>query len=220
MYNRICQEFNFDKVQDLVSAQKLASIIGDKGITTLTSFRKGFPRKVLICGGGEHLADEISSLTLEGFVVAADSATTVLMESGIDVDMIATDFDGAVEDQFEMNLRGTTVFVHAHGDNQQAIDKYVRKLRGPLIGTCQCPPPPGLVNFGGFTDGDRAACICAELGAKEILLAGFDFERPSNKAGKSKDVKKRKLRWAKTILDSLVEQGVRVRPAPDSSELL
>jgi hypothetical protein len=67
-----------------------------------------------------------------------------------------------------------------------------------------------LCNFGGFTDGDRAACICAELGAKEILLAGFDFDSPSSKAGKSKDVKKRKLRWAKAILEILAENGVRI----------
>jgi len=64
--------------------------------------------------------------------------------------------------------------------------------------------------MGGFTDGDRAACIFSGLGARKITLVGFDFERPSLKASRPSDVKRRKLAWAKRILESLVEQGVRV----------
>ena len=156
------------------------------------------------------MADELSSMSIDRYVVVADAATSIVADAGIDIDMIVTDLDGIVEDQISLNYDGAVAFIHAHGDNQAALDRYVRRFAGPIVGTCQCSPPAGIFNFGGFTDGDRAACICAELGVKEMLLAGFNFDSPSSKAGKSKDVKKRKLRWAKTILDVLAESGVRV----------
>ncbi len=219
LYNRICDEFGFDKQADIDAANKLASILAGSGASPLARLRDGFPKRVLVCGGGENLADEISSLRIDVFVVAADSAASVLVDSGLDAQMVVTDLDGVVEDQIDMNRRGATVFVHAHGDNKDAIEEYARRFPGPLVGTCQCAPPPGLVNFGGFTDGDRAACICSELGAREVLLAGFDFERPSEKAGRSKDVKRRKLAWAKIILDSLSRRGIRIGPALESADL-
>ncbi|MGQ9587316.1 MAG: 6-hydroxymethylpterin diphosphokinase MptE-like protein [Thermoplasmata archaeon] len=216
LYSRICDEFGFSQQEDLESARRLARIIGDRGLGDLERVRMGFPERVTVCGGGPNLADELSALTIEGYVVAADSATTVLVDSGIVPDMIVTDLDGIVEDQVDMNLRGATVFVHAHGDNWSAIEHHMGKFAGPIVGTCQCPPPPGIFNFGGFTDGDRAACISAELGAKRVLLAGFDFVNPSEKNGKSKAVKKRKLEWARAILDELSKEGVRVMSALDA----
>ena len=215
VYGQICEDFEFDPAKDLESAEKLASMLGGRGLVALEGVRKGFPERVLVCGGGRRLADELSSLAFDGFVVAADSATSVLSESGISVDMIVTDLDGLVEDQIKLNSEGSTVFVHAHGDNQGAVSRYVGRFEGAVVGTCQCRPPVGLVNYGGFTDGDRAACISAELGAKTILLAGFDFENPSEKPGKSMEVKRRKLRWARTILESLERDGVRVLPATE-----
>jgi hypothetical protein len=185
-------------------------MLGNRGLETLPSVRKTIPRSVLVCGGGDNLADELSSMSIDRYVVVADAATTIVSEAGIGIDMIVTDLDGIVEDQIGLNSDGTVTFIHAHGDNQLALESYAGRFVGPVVGTCQCPPPTGMFNLGGFTDGDRAACICAELGAKEILLTGFNFDSPSSKAGKSKDVKRRKLRWAKTILDILAESGVRV----------
>lgn len=213
MYSRICDDFGFDKTRNIESAQWLASQIGGSGARALEQTRRGFPESVLVCGGGPGLADELSSLTIKGYMIAADSAATVLIEADVPMDMIVTDLDGIVEDQIEANGRGTVVFVHAHGDNMKALARYTGKFTGPLVGTCQCPPPPGIFNFGGFTDGDRAACIAAELGAKRICLAGFDFERPSGKEGKSREVKLRKLRWAKVVLDVLAQEGAQILPA-------
>jgi len=185
-------------------------MLGNRGIETLLSVRKTVPPSVLVCGGGDTLADELSSMNIDRYVIVADAATSVVAEAGINIDMIVTDLDGIVEDQIGLNSDGTVTFIHAHGDNQSALDRYVGQFVGPVVGTCQCPPPTGMYNFGGFTDGDRAVCICAELGAKEILLAGFNFDSPSSKAGKSMDVKKRKLRWAKAILEVIAESGVRI----------
>jgi hypothetical protein len=218
IYERICIDFGYDPAKDLESANKLASFLGSRGLVALEDVRGRFPATVLVCGGAPRLADELSSMTVTEFVVAADGATTVLAESGVKVDAIVTDLDGIVEDQISMNAEGVPVFIHAHGDNQQALSRYLDLFPKDVIGTCQCAPPEGLVNYGGFTDGDRAACISAALGARTVMLAGFDFDRPSEKLGKSMDVKRRKLQWAKEILDELSREGVRILPALEKTD--
>jgi 2-amino-4-hydroxy-6-hydroxymethyldihydropteridine diphosphokinase len=193
----------------------LSRILGDRSDSSLQSVRRRVSEIVLVCGGGKSLADELSSVAITWPVVAADSATTVILESGITPDIIVTDLDGVVEDQIECNSRGIPVLVHAHGDNRKSIARYAPVFEGPIVGTCQCSAPPHIFNFGGFTDGDRAACICSELGSKKILLAGFDFENPTQKPGKSSDIKKRKLAWAKRILGALGEDGIEVIPVTE-----
>jgi len=210
LYKRICQDFGFDPSEDLKSALSLSGLLANRSSKSLANVRKDFPDSVLVCGGSERLSDEISSIDIRWFVVAADSATTVLLESGLRPDMIVTDLDGVIEDQIEVNGQGVPVFLHAHGDNQKAIERHAKSFGGPVVGTCQCEPPDHVFNFGGFTDGDRAACISAELGAKTVNLVGFDFDNPSEKPGKSRDIKKRKLTWAKEILDELAKEGVEV----------
>lgn len=218
LYDGICKDFGFSKQKDIASARLLASIVGDRSNVSLEALRSSFPKKVLLCGGSKGLADELSSIIYDGFVVAADGATTTLIESGFDVNAIVTDLDGIVEDQLAQNANGAVVFLHAHGDNQPAVKRYAGRFTGPLVGTCQCKPPPQLVNFGGFTDGDRAACICSEMGTTDILLAGFDLEHPSEKTGKDLEVKRRKLTWARRILDELKSEGVRISYASEPSK--
>lgn len=155
---------------------------------------------------GREIDDEVT----KGFVVAADGATSTLLSRGILPDVIVTDLDGDVDDQVKANKEGSVVFVHAHGDNMDAIRKHVLRFDGMTVCTCQCPPTEGVYNFGGFTDGDRAACIVASLGVRSIRLVGFDFESPSAKRGRSRVVKARKLLWAKRIMTLLVEEGVRL----------
>jgi len=210
LYKRICQDFGFDPAEDLKSATSLSGLLASRSSKSLEHIRKDFPESVLVCGGSDRLSEEISSIDIRWFVVAADSATTVLLESGVRPDMIVTDLDGVVEDQMEVNGQGVPVFLHAHGDNQKAFARHAKLFGGPVVGTCQCDPPEHIFNFGGFTDGDRAACISAELGAKTVHLVGFDFENPSEKRGKNRDVKKRKLTWARQIIDELAKEGVNV----------
>ena len=215
IYRRICDDFGFDPAEDLKCAISLSCLLGAKSGKALEHIRKDFPETVLVCGGSDRLSEEISSLDIRWFVVAADSATTVLLESGVRPDMIVTDLDGVIEDQIEVSGQGVPVFLHAHGDNQKAIARYAKLFGGPVVGTCQCDPPEHIFNFGGFTDGDRAACISAELGARRIQLAGFDFKNPSEKRGKNKDIKKRKLAWAEKILDELAKEGISVTMASE-----
>jgi uncharacterized Rossmann fold enzyme len=213
VYSRILDEFGFSEADDIRSARLLSRILGDRDQGSLRQLRNRFPRAVTICGGSDSLGNEISLLEPGGFIVAADSAATVLADAGFGPDIIVTDLDGRVEDQLECSRRGSFVFVHAHGDNMPALERYAGRFLGPVVGTCQCEPVPGVVNFGGFTDGDRAACICAQLGATKILLCGFDFEKPGTKSGKQSGIKLRKLRWARHILQILQDGGIDVRMA-------
>ncbi len=213
-YDEICEEFGYDKRKDLESARLLAGLVAGRSKQALAEVSRGFPESVQICGGGPNLVEEVSSTKMEGYIVAADSATSTLLELDVVPDMIVSDLDGIVEDQIELNASGSVVFVHAHGDNRPAIRRHVPLFSGRLVGTCQCPPPPSLFNFGGFTDGDRAACICAALGASTIVLKGFDFDTPSEKAGARRDIKMRKLGWARKILDHLASEGVVIETKP------
>jgi uncharacterized Rossmann fold enzyme len=170
------------------------------------------PRSAVLCGCGESLRSELSGIVEGELLVAADGATSTLVSNDLLPDIIVTDLDGAVSDQVEANARGSVVFVHAHGDNREAVERHVPAFEGALIGTCQCAPVVGLFNFGGFTDGDRAACILSELGVSRIRLAGFDLDAPSTKPGRSPEVKARKLAWARRILTLLSQQGVTIEP--------
>ena len=104
--------------------------------------------------------------------------------------------------------RGVPLFVHAHGDNVPALRRVVPALRGPVQPTTQAQPREGLLNAGGFTDGDRACCLAVELGAASLALAGFDLDEPWPKPGRDPATKARKLAWARRIIDAL---GVPVR---------
>ncbi|MGQ0534622.1 MAG: hypothetical protein ACT4PT_00940, partial [Methanobacteriota archaeon] len=82
-----------------------------------------------------------------------------------------------------------------------ALRMRLHRFPGPVLGTCQVMPFGRLANFGGFTDGDRACFLAEEMGAKEVLLAGFDFENPGPSSNPI--VKKRKLYWAQRLLKEI-----------------
>ncbi|HIH01095.1 TPA: DUF115 domain-containing protein [Thermoplasmata archaeon] len=167
-----------------------------------------------VCGGSDDLEAQLDDEAREGYLFAADGATSTLIRAGLRPRVIVTDLDGDVDDQVRANVEGSVVFVHAHGDNMDAVREHVPRFRGDLVCTCQCPPVEGVVNFGGFTDGDRAACVASALGAHAVRLLGFDFEHPSEKPGRLPEVKAKKLAWAKHILSMLAEEGVRLENLP------
>jgi uncharacterized Rossmann fold enzyme len=67
-----------------------------------------------------------------------------------------------------------------------------------FIATTQAKPFNRVYNFGGFSDGDRCVFVAREFGASKIKLAGFDFEDPG-----VNQIKKKKLKWAKKLLEIL-----------------
>jgi uncharacterized Rossmann fold enzyme len=151
---------------------------------------------VVVCGNAPCLAAELDNKTIAGSaVLAADGAVSVLLKRDIVPEAVVTDLDGPFPEIRRANSLGSIVVVHAHGDNLDALMSYVPRLER-IVGTCQCRPPAGLFNFGGFTDGDRCVFAAKELGAAEISLLGFDFQDPSVTPRK-----KKKLGWAKKLID-------------------
>ncbi len=136
-------------------------------------------------------------------LVVADGAASRLLAMSIVPDVIVTDLDGDVEKQVQANERGALVVVHAHGDNIPTLNRWVPKFKGQILGSTQGIPLSNVFNFGGFTDGDRAAYLVSDLGAKHATLLGFDFKEPTPKPGSDSALKKRKLIWAKNLLEML-----------------
>jgi len=140
-------------------------------------------------------------------VVAADGATRTCLEAGVVPSVVVTDLDGPVSSEVEANGRGALVVVHAHGDNVRALEQWVPQFPGELVGSWAGPPRPALVNPGGFTDGDRAAYLAEEAGARRVLLWGFDLESVEETEPRAQELKRRKLRWAARALSELADQG-------------
>ena len=64
----------------------------------------------------------------------------------------------------------------------------------------------GAVNFGGFSDGDRAVCMLHAYGVEKrnIRLMGFNVENIGPWSGLTDSkIKKEKLRWMQKILEDL-----------------
>jgi len=198
LYEEILHDMGYDEKRDKKAAEMAAEI--KKSNVFPDDLKKIIYGKIItICGAGENLEKEIKNI--EGIIMAADEATSLLLSHHIYPHIITTDLDGNVEDIIHANERGSIVVIHTHGDNLEAVKNYLHLFNEKIMITTQTEPFDGVYNFGGFTDGDRAYCIARHFGAREIKLVGFDFEKPREKKGKNMDLKKKKLRWAKKIIE-------------------
>ncbi|MBP3790988.1 MAG: DUF115 domain-containing protein [Methanobrevibacter sp.] len=219
-YTEILEDFGFSRKNDEESAKLLDEILSTEGCLTLDDLSQivGFSDKFIVFGAGPSLNEHIEMLKkdydLKDYVlVAADGATTALIEQKVAPDIVATDLDGKLDDILLANIRGANIIVHAHGDN---IDKIatVTSFFNNVLGTTQAQPVGNLYNFGGFTDGDRALFLAVALGASEIILAGMDFgdmvtkySRPNieKDVEKADDFKKKKLMYAEKFTQWIVD---------------
>jgi len=201
LYLEILKDFNFSQYEDEVAARVLCSLLESRddnlSLEELSNLIEG--RDVLICGNAPRLAVDLvevrSKFDLEDVVViAADGATTVLLNAGIIPSIIVTDLDGTVSDIILANEKGSVVVVHAHGDNMGALKEYVPQLSN-ILGTTQSRPFGSIYNFGGFTDGDRCVFLAQHFKAESIKLIGFDYD-DSYVSFK----KKMKLKWARRLI--------------------
>jgi len=181
-YELILKTFGFDAKRDRDAANLLSEMIVGRTASLRELRRIISGKRVLVLGAGpsiEKNLKDISRIGLEKFtIITADGAATALMHFAKHLpNVIVTDLDGRMGDIVKANRRGSIAVVHAHGDNIDAIKKYVPRLTGKIVGTTQSRPRPNVYNFGGFTDGDRAAFIAEAFGAKTIVLAGMDLGR-------------------------------------------
>jgi len=146
--------------------------------------------------GLEATADRVADADR---VFAASTAADVVRAAGHDVDLLVTDLDKNPETARALTREDTPVAAHAHGDNVPLIEEWMPRFeRDHVLATTQAAPVDSVYNFGGFTDGDRAAFLADALGAAELRFVGWDFDDPDVSAAKA-----RKLRWAERLLHLL-----------------
>ena len=219
-YNEILDDFGFSREMDEKSAKLLDEILSEEGCLTLDDLSQivGFSQRYIVFGAGpslkEHVREVKRDYDLNEYVlVAADGATTALIEERIIPDIIATDLDGQLDDILLANIKGANIVIHAHGDNIDEIAEYTSFFNN-VLGTTQSQPIGNIYNFGGFTDGDRALFLAVALGAEEITLAGMDFgdivtkySRPNlpDVLARADDFKKKKLDYAEKFTDWIKE---------------
>ena len=214
-YNDLLEEFDFKREEDEKSAKLLNNLLEDYG--GLTPDDIPMQKEVIIFGAGPSIKNnirEVKNLNLSEYtLIAADGATTALLEEDIVPDIIITDLDGKMKDIRCANHEGAFLVVHAHGNNINKVREHVPNLHR-VLGTTQSTPLSNVYNFGGFTDGDRALFLAVELGAEYIILAGMDFgkivtkySRPdiSGSEGKADEIKELKLKYAKKLVEWVAE---------------
>lgn len=219
-YTEILEDFGFSRENDEKSAKLLDEILSTEGCLTLEQLKEfvSFSDKFIIFGAGPSLKEHVLFLKenydLKDYVlVAADGATTALIEQRIAPDIVVTDLDGNLDDILLANVRGANVAIHAHGDNIVKIAN-ITQFFTSVLGTTQAQPVGNLYNFGGFTDGDRALFLAVALDAREITLAGMDFgnivtrySRPNieTDTAEADEFKKKKLAYAERFTQWIID---------------
>jgi len=219
-YKRILDDFGFSEEMDEKSANLLSTILKRQGSIKLENVLDNIPtnknaiENFMVFGAGPSLKPNIKQIKEnldinDHILIAADGATTALLEEKIVPDIVATDLDGKLEDLLIANDLGSFFVIHAHGNNEDEIRKYTPKFKH-VLGTTQSKPIANLYNFGGFTDGDRAVFLAIALGAKKILLGGMDFgkfitiySRPdiNVEVAMADEIKEKKLKYAECLIE-------------------
>jgi len=217
-YKQIIADFAFNREDDERAAEYLSRTLkepraGLELVEERLLKRMLEGKTVYIFGEGPTLDDDVANYTFDGTIIAADGATTALLKNRIVPHIIVTDLDGKVSDQVKAAKEGSVVLIHAHGDNQKNLEKWVHRFIGKIAGTTQSRPDDILINYGGFTDGDRAIFLADHFKAKAIKLVAFDFmEVGDYKSEAAKKLKIRKLTWANLLIGILNNEEIEFIP--------
>jgi len=194
VYRAVLAAFGYDRAADEDARDRLADLLPGPGFDPDRLDIAG--ETVAVAGGADCLEAELPLAREANAVVAASDAATRLRDRGITVDCMVTDLDKTPGTARELTGEGTPVAVHAHGDNQTRLESVVPGLdANAVIPTTQARPVAGVHNFGGFTDGDRAAFLADALGAGRLVFPGWNTDDRSVDAEKQ-----RKLAWAERLL--------------------
>ncbi|MGC8562900.1 MAG: 6-hydroxymethylpterin diphosphokinase MptE-like protein [Thermoplasmata archaeon] len=184
LHRRIVASFRFNPYRDFLAGIELSDLIERDAWDSL-------PKEDVVSVIGPSNPSENPN----GYVIVADSA---LNHYSGRIDMIVSDLDGPIEKIIEQE--DSVKVIHAHGDNIKKLRTVVPRIRGTVLGTTQSIPVRRVRNIGGFTDGDRSVIMATLLGAKRIFIHGFDY---SNPVDEPRDMKVRKMQFAKGIIDNV-----------------
>ncbi len=203
LYTEIERDFGFPREKEYRARDMLSRIIG-KNFVSIAELRHLIDSKIYVVGNSSRMEKELDRIPENARIIAADNAAVRLYSHGITPTLVLTDLDGEIDEL----LRIPSIFgIHAHGDNMDKL--HYAEMFPRRFGTTQIEPLWNVYNFGGFTDGDRGVFLAAHFGA-EIHLIGFDFENPTPKTGKSMELKRKKLKWAKKLIKNLEKEGAKI----------
>ncbi len=212
-YRKITERLGYDPTEDRRAADTLSRLLTGRQTPLRELKRRVEGRPTLILGAGPSLEADLkriankTNLLEKCGIITADGATTALLKTTHrKPDIVVTDLDGRIEDIKAADKNGALIVIHAHGDNIPQLNRYVEGLTN-VLGTTQVEPTGGLHNFGGFTDGDRAAFLAEALGGGPLALVGMDLGEVTGRFSKvsvaSPEVKAVKLRFCKDLLEWL-----------------
>lgn len=211
-YERIRAEFGFSFDRERAASERLIELLPraalERAEQRIRARVRG--RETIVVGLAPHSGAPpvwmLPRAEVPPALVVADGAAERCLAGGLVPDVVVTDLDGPIPSEVTANVRGALVLIHAHGDNVPALERWVPEFPRELAGSWAGPPERGLVDFGGFTDGDRAAYLAEHVGAPRVLLYGFDFEHVEE-TDPNPGVKRRKLAAARRALDLLAHEG-------------
>jgi uncharacterized Rossmann fold enzyme len=198
-YKAILEDFGWTADGDEEAARLLSSMLPEDTpcLEKVKELIQG--KDVIVCGKAPSLQKDMAKVDwwYRYTVIAADGATSTLLDQGIVPDIVVSDLDGRHEDLLEADALGSIILAHAHADNVEAVMSLVPKLKH-VVGTTQARPLKNVYDFGGFSDGDRCVFLAKEFGAKSIKIIGFDLDDT-----KVTPKKLKKLKWARKLLGVL-----------------
>ena len=217
--DEVRQAFGWSVEEDVESALQLHLLLQHHQLWSLLHRENALQRvrkqlldaqRVIIIGAGVE-ENELTRFNQPGDVfVAADGAVGALPEYS-QLACIVSDLDGG--DYLDAAAKqGQTIVVHAHGDNMQQWEKTLASWEQftpfpQIILSHQVNQAiPGMYNFGGFTDGDRALCFTLSMGvdSENVELIGFSLDRVGQWSGITvAETKLKKLKWMDRIVSEL-----------------
>jgi len=222
------EHFGWNEFDDRDSAQKMLLRVENtnverwarhnRALALSRLFRRLVIRKssIAILGAAIEPEELLKILADPILIVAADGAAGVISEipdslaekAWSRMACVVSDADGG-EGTIQAVRRSVPFILHAHGDNipnWESILQIAESQTNPpeLILTHQTTESiSGMHNPGGFTDGDRAACILTAMGVHKsrIKMLGTRSDFVGRWSGKTQDQTKiQKLQWMRRIL--------------------
>ncbi|WP_435065713.1 6-hydroxymethylpterin diphosphokinase MptE-like protein [Halobaculum sp. EA56] len=195
VYEAILADFGFDRAADEAVRDRAAAHAEPFDLDRLDCAGE----TVAVAGAGPSLEADAGLARDADRVFAASTATDRLASLGVTVDAMVTDLDKNPGSGLARTERGAVVVAHAHGDNGALVDEWLPRYDAAhTLVTTQAAPVDAVRNYGGFTDGDRAAFLADHCGAERLAFPGWDLDDPAVDG-----VKARKLEWAERLLHLL-----------------
>ena len=224
--DEIRDDFGWKLAADLDSAKNLRWVCNEKSWSLKAWTKQGRQMSLLnlqeqlisgpitILGAAAEVEDVREAILAGHRLIAADGSVGVLTEAEFpeiawnSLLCVVSDGDGDKAHLAMAAKRKIPFVIHAHGDNQNEWMELLDVLHlynTPIVLTHQTPSDlTGMINPGGFTDGDRAVCFALAMNASnnQLTLRGFRTDIIGRWTGATVPERKmRKLEWMKRIID-------------------